>query len=180
MDNYFDIQDQELLEKYPDIKVLKKLEPIRVAYYCYYGKCPEANAFTVMREWLNRSGLNPNQHGMRIFGYNNPSPAAPEQTEYGYEVCVTIGEALVVDDRKVKTKVLEGGLYAVTGVKHSATGDLGAEIMKAWKQFRNWLRDSKYVYGGHQWLEEHLGFDEGFNHIGGIDLYLPVKSKQSE
>ncbi len=179
MDKYFDIQDQALLEKYPDIKVLKQLEPLRVAYYCYVGQSPEDNAFAVMRDWLNRSGLNPSQQGLRIFGYNNPSPTRPDQTEYGYEVCVTIGEEYLVDDCKVKTKVLEGGLYAVTGVGREETGDMGMGIMETWQRFQQWLRDSKYVYGGHQWLEEHLGFDTGFNHIGGIDLYLPVKPRQN-
>jgi hypothetical protein len=50
MDKYFEVQDKKLLNKYPDIKVLKQLEPFRVAYYCYFGKSPESNAFTVMRD----------------------------------------------------------------------------------------------------------------------------------
>lgn len=177
MDKYFDIQDKDLLKKYPDIKVLKKLEPVRVAYYCYYGKCPETNAFAVMKDWLNKSGIRIDEKNTRIFGYNNPSPSSTDQVEYGYEVCVTIGDDIIVEDQKVKTKILEGGLYAVTGVKRNENGDLGNEIMQVWKRFRNWIMDSKYAYGGHQWLEEHLGFDEDFNHIGGVDLYMPIIEK---
>ena len=57
MEKYYDIQDKELLEKYPDIKVLKTLEPMKVAYYNYYGKNPEGEAFSVINEWLKKSGL---------------------------------------------------------------------------------------------------------------------------
>lgn len=177
MDKYFDVQDKKLLEKYPDIKVLKKLEPMKVAYYCYYGKHPENNAFAVMRDWINKNGININEQKLRIFGFNNPSPSSLEQDEYGYEVCITIDDDIVVDDDKVKTKILNGGRYAVIGVKPEGSSEIGNEIMKAWKRFQNWLTDSKYIYGGHQWFEEHLGFDENFNHIGGVDLYMPIAEK---
>lgn len=175
MDKYFDIQDKELLEKYPDIKVLKELEPMRVAYYCYYGRNPEDNAYSVIKKWLKKSNVNTGN--MRIFGYNNPSPSRKDQEEYGYEYCVTIDDNTIVDDEKVKVKILEGGLYAVVGVKRNHNGDIGSEIAKAWKRFEKWLNDSKYMYGGHQWLEEHLGFDDDYSHIGGIDLYMPIIEK---
>ncbi|GGH33839.1 AraC family transcriptional regulator [Paenibacillus segetis] len=177
LDKYFDIQDKELLDKYPDIKVLKELEPMKVAYYCYFGKEPEHGAFTVMIDWLNNSGLDINKQKLRIFGYNNPSPTSPDQKEYGYEVCVTIDDSVVVNDDKVQTKMLSGGLYAVVSVGQENNGDLGEEIAKAWGRFNNWMKDSKYVYGGFQWLEEHLGFDDHGNHTGGIELYMPVKQK---
>ena len=177
LDKYFEIQDSELLEKYPDIKVLKKLEPVRVAYYCYYGTNPENGAFKVVSEWLKNNDLDMEKDGLRIFGYNNPSPTSPTQTEYGYEVCVTINDSIQVDDENVKTKILEGGLYAVTGIKRDGNGDVGEEIIKAWQRFQNWLQDSKYAFGGHQWLEEHLGFDDEFNHVGGVDLYMPIMER---
>lgn len=179
MDKYFDIQDNELLEKYPDIKVLKELEPMRVAYYCYYGKDPESHAFTVMKDWLIKNGLNINQQNLRIFGYNNPSPSSPDQDEYGYEVCVTISDNIIVSDDMVKEKVLSNGLYAVTNIKRGENDNIGNEIVKAWNRFKNWISDSKYVYGGHQWMEEHLGFDDNANHIGGIDLYMPIAQKSN-
>ncbi|BCZ46789.1 hypothetical protein psyc5s11_28560 [Clostridium gelidum] len=178
MDKYFDVQDKKLLEKYPDIKVLKKLETMRVAYYCYYGKHSEDNAFTVMREWINKTGMNINEQKLRIWGFDNPSPSEGHD-EYGYEVCITIDEDIDVNDDKIKTKFLDGGLYAVIGVKPDENGEIGYEIMKAWKRFNNWLTDSKYIYGGHQWLEEHLGFDDNFNHIGGVDLYMPIMEKNN-
>lgn len=177
MDKYFYIQDKELLHKYPDIKVLKEMEPIKVAYYCYFGKEPENHAFEVIVDWLNKNNLNINDQKLRIFGYNNPSPSLSEQVEYGYEVCVTISDDTPINDDRIKVKFLEGGLYAVTGIKRAEDGELGDEIVNAWKRFGSWLKDSKYTYGGHQWLEEHLGFDEDANHIGGIDLYMPIAEK---
>jgi len=175
MEKFFDIQDRALLEKYPDIKVLKRLEPMRVAYYCYYGRYPEHNAFQVMKEWLKKNRIDISK--ARIFGYNNPSPSDENQEEYGYEFCVTLDDGIEVNDGKVKVKTLEGGLYAVAGVKRERGDDLGEAIMAAWKRFNEWLKDSRYRHGSHQWLEEHLGFDGNFNHIGGIDLYMPIKEK---
>lgn len=177
MDKYFDAQDKDLQEKYPEIKVLRKLEPMRAAYYCYFGENPEDNAFAVMKKWLSTSGIRFNEQHTRIFGYNNPSPASDDQREYGYEVCVTIDRDTIVDDPLVKTKILEGGLYAVTSVKRGDDGDIGLDIISAWDRFSRWLSDSKYTNGKHQWLEEHLGFDENANHVGGVDLYMPISER---
>ncbi len=49
--------------------------------------------------------------------------------------------------------------------------------MAAWNRFSRWLSDSKYTNGQHQWLEEHLGFDEDANHVGGVDLYMPISER---
>jgi len=179
MDRYFDIQDEKLLDKYPDIKVLKEIEPMRVAYYCYYGTNPEDGAFKVINEWLRKNEVQI-KNGIRIFGYNNPTAASPDQQEYGYEVCVTIDEDMIVDDENIKTKYLEGGLYVVASVKNNGNVDLGTEIMSSWNTFRIWLDDSKYSYGGQQWLEEHLGFDDDNNHIGGVDIYMPICEETSD
>lgn len=179
LDKYFDIQDKDLLEKYPDIKVLKELKPFRVAYYCYFGKEPETRAFSVMSNWLKRSGLQFEKDKLRIFGFNNPGPAGPDQTEYGYEVWVTIGDDVVVNDSLVKTKIFQGGLYAVCGVKNLAPGGDGSEIHDTWQRFNRWLNESKYVHGDHQWLEEHLHFNDKLEHTGGMDLYMPIAPKES-
>lgn len=52
MEKYFMEGDEGQMEKYPEIKVLKKLPRLRVAYYCFYGKCPEDGAFAVMKRWV--------------------------------------------------------------------------------------------------------------------------------
>ena len=179
MDKYYDVQDPELLEKYPDIKVLKELEPVRVAYYRYFGKEPEQGAFAIISSWLKRSGLNIEKDWLRFFGFNNPSPSIPGQEEYGYEVWVTLDDTVTVNDPLVRVKTFNGGLYAVCGVKGLTGGGDGSEISHTWRRFSRWLKDSKYVHGNHQWLEEHLRFNERFEHTGGMDLYLPIALKSN-
>ena len=178
LEKYYDIQDPELLEKYPDIKVLKELKPCRVAYYCYYGTEPENGAFAVMSDWLKRSGLNFEKDKLRIFGFNNPNPSSPDQEEYGYEVWVTISDDFVVNDSLVKAKTFQGGLYAVCAVKGLVPGGDGSEISDTWQRLGKWLNESKYTFGNHQWLEEHLHFNDEFEHIGGMDLYMPIVLKK--
>jgi AraC-like DNA-binding protein/DNA gyrase inhibitor GyrI len=179
LEKYYDIQDPELIEKYPDIIVLKELKPCRVAYYCYYGLEPEEGSFSVMSDWLRRSGLNFEKDKLRIFGFNNPSPASPDQKEYGYEVWVTINDDFVVNDSLVKTKTFQGGLYAVCAVRNLTPGGDGSEIFDTWQRFNRWLSESKYVAAAHQWLEEHLHFNDEFEHTGGMDLYMPIVPKES-
>ncbi|TYQ17706.1 UNVERIFIED_CONTAM: AraC-like DNA-binding protein [Acetivibrio alkalicellulosi] len=175
LDKFIDAQDNDLIEKYPDIKVLKNLEPMRVAYYCYYGREPENGAFSVISDWFRRSGMNIEKDKMRIFGFNNPNPS-PGQDEYGYEVWVTIADNIEVNDSLIKTKIVEGGLYVVCGVRDLVGGD-GAEISSTWKRFSQWISESKYVIADHQWLEEHLNFNDEFEHTGGMDLYMPIAPK---
>jgi len=174
MDKYFDIQDPGLLEKYPDIRVLRELPPMRVVSLTGYGIEPEAAAWQSVSSWLGSlqpalsktAGFIP-----RYFGFNNPSPV-PGRAEYGYEVWVTVGDDFDPADvpSTARLKTVPGGLYAVTGVK----GSTGA-IPAAWRRFSAWLKDSKYMYGEHQWLEEHLSLDEGYNPCGGFDLYMPIR-----
>lgn len=176
LSKYFEVQDEKLLEKYPDIKVLKELKPMRVAYYCYQGAEPEKHAFSVIKEWLNSGDINI-KDSTRIFGYNNPSPESPDQREYGYEVCITIDKDTKVEDEKIKTKDLEGGLYAITSVRADKGTDIGHKIMQAWQRFNAWIKESKYTYGNHQWLEEHIGFDDDYSLFSGVDLYMPLKNR---
>lgn len=180
LDKFYEVQDKELLDKYPDIKVLKELEPKRVAYYCYYGENPEENAFNVIKDWFKESGITKSDEGLRVFGYNNPSPTSPEQKEYGYEVCVTIPDNLIINHELIKAKNLDGGLYAVVAVRFDENEDFGLTIYKTWKRFNKWLGDSKYSYGGHQWLEEHMDFSDDFDEFKGIDLYMPISEKTDE
>lgn len=168
LEKYYELQDADLLRKYPEIKVLKELKPVKVASYCHFGKNPESEAWKIMSRWLKQSGLSIEKDGLRVFGFDNPSPS-PERAEYGYEIWVTLPDRVIVDDPNVKTKSFDGGLYAVMNVKGG-----GEALPPAWQRFMAWLRESKYIYGDHQWLEEHLGFDPEFNHTGSIDIYLPI------
>lgn len=176
MEKYFLASDEKTLTQYPDIKVLHDLPEMRVAYYCYYGRNPEHGAFLEMKRWVMKNKLKYQNGGYRIFGYDAPETDASAE-EYGYEVCVTIPEDMKVVDDVVKTKMIAGGLYAVMSIEHKE--NLGEEIKASWNRFLQWMDGSKYKYGETQWLEEHLGFDSNFKHIGSIDLYMPIREKRA-
>ena len=176
MEKYFETSNQEIGNDYPDIKVIRNLPQMRVAYYCYYGENPEDGAFSVMKEWVLKQVLDYKNNDYRIFGYNTPDTDATAR-EYGYEVCITISPEMKVEDDKVKVKTLPGGCYAVMSISRKES--LGDEIMLGWNRFSKWLEGSKYVYGDAQWLEEHLEIGDGFEHLGGVDLYLPIKEKDN-
>ena len=171
LDKYYEIQDANLLDEYPDIKVLKKLEPMRVAYYRAYSKTPENDAFKVLHAWAKRTGLTGEKSRYRVFGFDTPDSKYGDEI-YGYEVWMTIDDDLVVEDEKVKCKNFDGGLYAVTSTTIS-------DIVKTWKRFREWLQISKYALGAHQWLEEHLPLNEWNSDVPQgdhkVDLYMPIK-----
>lgn len=189
MEKYFDTENRELIEKYPDIKVIRKLEDMKVACFTYFGEDPETHSFEKLRDWAYAHGAVFHEEGCRVFGYNHPDPSNVDDPEelYGYEVCVTIPEELyetlgdVPEDfvkgtyDGVKRRILQGGKYAVMSVKRDADGELGFNIMRAWKRFGKWLEEGKYVWGGDQYLEEHLDFTEDGRHVGGVDLYISVK-----
>ncbi len=185
--------NRELAEKYPDIKVIRQLEPMKTACFTYFGDAPEDHAFAALRQWAHENGLRLGGEGCRVFGYNNPDPSDPAGDEtYGYEVCVTVPDR--VYDRledipdgfvrgtydSVKRRTLSGGKFAVLSVRRDATGEVGGEIMKAWQRFTAWLHESKYIWGGAQYLEEHLGFGPEDEHIGGVDLYISVQDAPRE
>jgi AraC-like DNA-binding protein/DNA gyrase inhibitor GyrI len=178
MDKYYDIQDSALLEKYPDIKVLKELPPMRVAWYRHIGKNPEINAWKILSAWVHRQGLDTPEHGLRYFGFNNPCPT-PDREEYGYEVWATISDKVEVNDEKIQAKIVEGGLYAVTGTTVE-------NCSQTWQRLVEWLNVSKYMFSERQCLEEHLAIDDvlaAFLKPSAevdirLDLYLPIKLRK--
>ncbi len=192
MDRYSE-ENRELAEKYPDIKVIRQLEPMKVACFTYFGDAPEDNAFAALKQWAHANGLHFHREGHRVFGYNNPDPSDPTGNEtYGYEVCITIPDALYQQLEEVpegftrstydsvKRRRLPGGKYAVLSVRRDGQEELGGEIVRAWQRFSAWLHESKYIWGGNQYLEEHLGFTEADEHIGGVDLYISIQDAPRE
>lgn len=172
MNKYF--INNENSDDYPDIKILSSLDKMQVAYCSYYGKNPEDGAFAIMKRWVKQNNIDYTDDNYRIFGYNTPD-SNPSNDEYGYEVCVTIPNDLAVNDEQIKVKFLEKGQYAVISI--DPKDNIGEQIMLGWERFSKWLKDSKFSYGDNQWLEEHLGFGEEFQHLGGVDLYMPIKEK---
>ena len=176
LDKYYEIQDMSLLKDYPDIKVLKKLEPFKVAYYRTYSKTPENDAFKVLTEWANRTGLIKEETKYRVFGFDTPDSKHGDEV-YGFEVWMTVEDDLIIDDEKVKCKTFDGGMYAVTSTTI-------ADIVGTWDRFREWLKISKYGLGTHQYLEEHLPFYEWDKDVPQgehkVDLYMPIKEKNDK
>ena len=174
MEMHFVPQDPKLADQYPEIKVLKALSPVRVAFYRHISTSPEVDTFAVIREWVAQIGLDADRAKTRYFGFNNPSPSAdfrPGITEYGYEVWVTIEDDFDVTDERIGTKVTPGGKYAVMTVN----ADDGNSIEDSWRRFSAWLKASPYTLGSHQWLEEHLDFGDDHGHNMKLDLYMPLK-----
>ncbi|HPE69481.1 MAG TPA: AraC family transcriptional regulator [Thermotogota bacterium] len=171
MEKYFEVQDATLLKKYPDIRIVKQLGPFRVAYYRAMGKNPEMEANRVMLEWAKKRGLLKENSTTRIFGFNNPNPQ-PGKEEYGYEVWVTLKDNVESGDERISFKEFAGGRYALLTTTV-------AEVGNAWKRFSQWLQDSKYEPGTHQWLEEMISFNENENDIA-LTLYMPLGEKAKE
>lgn len=187
MEKYFE-ENSEWVEKYPEIKVIKQLEPMKVACFTYFGDNPESHAFEEIKKWGVVNGVTLHDQDNRVFGYNNPDPSNVDfDKTYGYEVCVTISDELydslkdIPEDftkgtyDSVKRRILQGGKFAVMSVKREGNEDIGEGIMKAWKRFNKWLHESKYIWGGNQYLEEHLGFSKEDDHVGGVDLYISIQ-----
>lgn len=167
MEKYFDNTEAEL-NKYPDIKIIKNLPAMKVAYYRGKGYNAELDAFNTLMEHAKAKGILKDFSNHRIFGFDNLKLAE----DHEYEVWITVDEN-VCGDEVMGVKEFEGGKYAVmsTTVK---------EIEAAWKRFSHWLSQSKHAMGQHQWLEEHLLSDGSIDEDTRIDLYLPVTERLSE
>ncbi len=148
---------------------LIRLDPQRVASAHAFGPAPELEAWSKLKNWAQRKGLDvPGQH--RIFGFNNPDPS-PGSPNYGYEFWITVGQEIVLDG-EVEIKDFPGGLYAVA--RCEVRGDPEAAIPAAWQRLVLWREASPYKPGTHQWLEEHLSAPDSADAMWDMDLYMPI------
>lgn len=177
MENLFKEEDKKLLEKYPDIKVLKELDSFWAASYTAHSRTPENDAFEFLKKWAEEQGLLREHPGYRVFGFDVPD-SVQEDGSYSYEVWMTIPESFEIQDEKVIKKHFKGGLYAVMSTT------IG-EIVSAWKRFDRWVGLSKYEIAGHQCLEEHFSND-GFENRNmdkedriKVDIYMPIAIKKN-
>jgi DNA gyrase inhibitor GyrI len=150
-----------------DLQVkVANLEAMRVVCFNGFGESPEGLALEKLLAWARSH----DQHG-RVFGYNNPDPAAGSPN-YGYDVWMQVDKAMqpVEGARLID---FPGGLYGVARVHVSQPEQ---QIPEAWQALVKWMEDNDYQHGSHQWLEEHLDVE---NALGGenfvLDLYLPIK-----
>lgn len=153
-----------------DLEVrIVKLEPLHVASFLGFSASPENDAFAKLFAWAQPRGLLDDRQAHRLFGFNNPCPAAGSPN-YGYEVWIVV-DPDTAPDGEARMLDFPGGLYAVTRCV-VPEGDF-AVIGNTWQQLNVWREDSPYKAGCHQWLEESLPLDlPGVAFV--LDLYLPL------
>jgi DNA gyrase inhibitor GyrI len=151
-----------------DVRIMQ-LEPMRVARALGFGEHPENLAWDKMMAWARERGLLNGPEMPRCFGFNNPSPSAGSP-QYGYEVWVTVGPE-VGPEGEIGITEYAGGLYAVSRFQ----SEKGEDIPDAWKELVAWVERSPYRPARHQWLEEHIQFNDQSDHELILDLYMPIK-----
>jgi DNA gyrase inhibitor GyrI len=143
-----------------------RLEPFHVASALGYGLSPERESHEKLLSWAEGRGLLADRQSLRFFGFNNPGPSVGSPN-YGYEFWMTVGPE-VQPDGDIMVKDFEGGLYAMVRCQ-------GAEnIGPTWEKLVAWLETSPYTLGQHQWLEEHLAFQDVPDDQLLLDLYMPI------
>lgn len=156
------------------------LPPMTVAAAQYTGDEPENHAQAMLEDFIENADLVHKMPGLRMFGFNNPSPEKPDDV-YGYEFWVTIPESMEVP-APLEKKKFKGGLYAAHAIR---MGDF-----QEWGIFyRRMQNDSDYEVNAREpfamggCLEEHLNVrgyfaqEKGKREVKQIDLLIPVKEK---
>ena len=146
-----------------DVKIVQ-LPELHVACAYGFGSSPEEEAWDKLLKWARENELL-EKHGIRFFGFNNPSPS-PGSPNYGYEQWMTVNEDMQ-PSKDIKIRDFDGGLYAVTRCKLP-------EIGETWQALTKWCEESQYAFAHHQWLEEGISpqgtaFEEVI-----MDIYLPI------
>lgn len=152
-----------------------ELPAMKMVSFHGFGSGPEEIALTSMFNWAEKHDYFQSNE-TRCFGFNNPDPT-PGSNNYGYEVWLSIPQTMKFDD--IEIREFEGGLYAVLNC--SGNVDQAGEFIPAsWKQLVEWMENSPYQMGKHQWLEEQIpltGMSLPEMYASGklnLDLYLPI------
>ena len=156
------------------------LSPMAVAAAQYTGPNPEDVAGKMLDDFVKEHKLQKKMPGLRVFGFNNPSPEKPEDT-YGYEFWVTVPEDMDIPAPLVK-KQFPGGLYAAHAIKMGDFHEWGSftERMQNDPQYEIQWREP-FGMGG--CMEEHLNaqtyYEKGETSRAFIqlDLLIPIKEK---
>ncbi len=153
----------------PEFSVdIVELPPCRVASALGFGSSPEPVAWEKIFAFIKEKGLWDQMSSLDYYGFNYPEPS-PGSPNYGYEQWVTVTEG-IEGNAEVTVKSFSGGLYAVTRCWGIPT------IYDTWQKLIAWREDSRYIYGGHQWLEKWVNKTpnplEEADMI--MDLYMPV------
>lgn len=157
------------------IKIIE-LPAARIVSFHGFGENPEGIALSRMFSWAEKHQVFTHKE-TRCFGFNNPDPT-PGSSKYGYEVWLTLPDKMEIADQEVR--LFEGGLYAVYHCE-GTVDQAGDFIPSSWKKLMEWLENSQYQMGKHQWLEEQVP-GEGLSVTDmyeqgklSLDLYMPIK-----
>ena len=156
------------------------LPPMTVAAAQYTGPNPEDVAGKMLDDFVKEHELQKKMPGLRVLGFNNPSPEKPEDT-YGYEFWVTVPENMEVSAPLIK-KQFAGGLYAAHSIKMGDFHEWGSfmERMQNDPQYEIQWREP-FGMGG--CMEEHLNAqtyyekNEESRAFIQLDLLIPIKEK---
>ncbi|AIQ40935.1 MerR family transcriptional regulator [Paenibacillus sp. FSL R7-0312] len=145
------------------------LAPMRVAFHIVVDVSPEDKVMGPLMDWLRSANL---LGTARFFGGNmKPMPGSAGKP-YGYGMCATIPEGVVVPE-PFKEMTLPGGLFAML----ESSDDIGG----SWKTLMNQLSQSKKYRSdrGRLCLEEHIRNDhpEGSGNLYYLNLLEPVLLK---
>lgn len=174
---------EQILEESMAVRYIY-LPPMTVAAAQYTGENPEDEAGLILDRFVEASGLSESLPGLRVFGFNNPSPAG-EGVPYGYEFWVTIPEDMEVL-APLEKKRFAGGLYAAHAIR---MGDFHewrtfTEYMLKSKQYEiEWDREPSGMGGS---MEEHLNAKTYYEKDGKsraftqLDLLLPIREKREK
>lgn len=145
------------------------LKPFRVAVLKAVSSTPEKDVWSETVKFVKRHKLD-QLHSTRYFGFDNPSPKDGNPA-YGYEMWITITDNFTTND-DIEIREISNGLYAVT------TTMSAAEIGHRWKLLHNWVEESEYKTGEHQWLEEAIILDlDTESGDFQLDLYYPINKE---
>lgn len=170
--------EQTLSEKM-DVRYVY-LPPMTVAAAQYTGMNPEDVSGKMLDDFVRDTNLAEKMPGLRVLGFNNPSPEKPEDI-YGYEFWVTIPQDMDVPAPLVK-KQFAGGLYAAHAIKMGDFHEWGSftERMQNDPQYDIQWREP-YAMGG--CFEEHLNAPtyykkgEQSRQFIQLDLLIPISEK---
>lgn len=157
------------------------LPPMTVAAAQYTGPNPEDAAGKMLDDFVRESELARKMPGMRVLGFNNPSPDKSGDM-YGYEFWVTIPPEMEVPAPLIK-KQFAGGLYAAHAIRMGDFHEWGRffQRMNADAQYEVQWREPAGMGGC---FEEHLNaqtyYEKGENDRTFIqlDLLIPIREKQ--
>jgi AraC-like DNA-binding protein/DNA gyrase inhibitor GyrI len=170
----FEVVNQQLKSKYPEIEVLSNLPRMRVASYWVLSESPEEDGYKVIMAWAKKNKLLKPDNGARIFGFDYPSYFAQKR---GYEWWVTVpGHYQFNKNDSVKEKYVPEGMYALISIayKKNDFNDFIGKLFEAKGRFAKWCRESEYGFAFHQYLEESVITDDNENNIRRSNLYFPI------